>query len=104
MITSALPGNAIFSSRLLYGAGRTVLLSSHLLNEVELTCDRVGVIARGKLVAEGTVDELRARSGGIALLIRATPLDQARRLVESLVTPAQVRVEADALLVSVDPS
>src|SRR5437879_1390113 len=84
--------------------GRTVLLSSHLLNEVELTCDRVGVIARGKLVAEGTVDELRARSGGIALLIRATPLDQARRLVESLVTPAQVRVEADALLVSVDPS
>src|SRR5438477_110768 len=31
--------------------GRTVLLSSHLLNEVELTCDRVGVIARGSLLA-----------------------------------------------------
>src|SRR5437868_13183774 len=44
--------------------GRTVLLSSHLLNEVELTCDRVGVIAGGRLVPEGTVDELRARSGG----------------------------------------
>jgi ABC-2 type transport system ATP-binding protein len=84
--------------------GRTVLLSSHLLNEVELTCDRLGVIANGQLVAEGTVDELRARSGGRALLIRATPLDQARRLVESIVKPEQVRVEGDALLVSVDPS
>ncbi len=84
--------------------GRTVLLSSHLLNEVELTCDRVGVIAKGKLVAEGTVDELRARSGGSALLIRATPLDQARRLLESLLKPEQVRVERDALLLSVDPS
>jgi len=84
--------------------GRTVLLSSHLLNEVELTCDRVGVIAKGKLVAEGTVDELRARSGGIALLVRATPLDQARRLLESLLKPEQVRVEAGAFVLSVDPS
>jgi ABC-2 type transport system ATP-binding protein len=84
--------------------GRTVLLSSHLLNEVELTCDRVGVIAKGKLVAEGTVDELRARSGGSALLIRATPLDQARRLLESLLKAEQVRVEGEALLLSVDPT
>jgi ABC-2 type transport system ATP-binding protein len=84
--------------------GRTVLLSSHLLTEVELTCDRVGVIAKGKLVAEGTVDELRARSGGSALLIRATPLDQARRLLESLLKGEQVRVEGEALLLSVDPT
>src|ERR1700693_5142768 len=84
--------------------GRTVLLSSHLLNEVELTCDRVGVIAKGKLVAEGTVDELRARSGGIALLVRATPLEQARRLLESLLQPDQVKVVEGALVLSVDPS
>jgi len=84
--------------------GRTVLLSSHLLNEVELTCDRVGVIAKGKLVAEGTVDELRARSGGIALLVRATPLDQARRLLESVLKPEQVRLDGGALVLSVDPS
>src|SRR5260370_1835561 len=61
--------------------GRTVLLSSHLLNEVELTCDRVGVIAKGKLVAQGTVDELRARSGAISLLAVATPPDQAHRSI-----------------------
>jgi ABC-type multidrug transport system ATPase subunit len=84
--------------------GRTVLLSSHLLNEVELTCDRVGVIANGKLVAEGTVDELRARSGGRTLLVRATPLDQARRLLESLLKPDQVNVVDDALVLSVEPS
>lgn len=84
--------------------GRTVLLSSHLLNEVELTCDRVGVVANGKLVAEGTVEELRARSGGRGLLIRATPLDQAQRLVATLFTPEQVRVADGALVLSVDPS
>src|SRR6266851_363723 len=84
--------------------GRTVLLSSHLLNEVELTCDRVGVIAKGKLVAEGTVDELRARSGGRALLIRATPLDQAQKLLESVFRPEQVRVADGVLVLSVDPS
>ena len=84
--------------------GRTVLLSSHLLNEVELTCDRVGVIANGKLVAEGTVDELRARSGGRTLLVRAAPLDRAQQLLESFLKPDQVQVAEGALVLSVDPS
>src|SRR2546422_10238842 len=84
--------------------GRTVLLSSHLLNEVELTCDRVGVIAKGKLVAEGTVDELRARSGGSALLVRATPVDQAQRLLESLLLPGPIQVRDGVFSLAVDPS
>jgi ABC-2 type transport system ATP-binding protein len=84
--------------------GRTVLLSSHLLNEVELTCDRVGVIAKGKLVAEGTVDELRARSGGRTLRIRATPLEQAQRLLESILKAEQVRVIDGSLILTVDPA
>lgn len=41
-----------------------VLLSSHLLGEVEQVADRVGVLASGRLVAEGTVDELRHRLRG----------------------------------------
>jgi ABC-2 type transport system ATP-binding protein len=60
---------------------RTVLLSSHLMTEVEQVCDRVGVIRNGTLVAEGTVDELRGREH---LLLRAHPLDEAGRLVGSL--------------------
>jgi ABC-type multidrug transport system ATPase subunit len=60
---------------------RTVLLSSHLMTEVEQICDRVGVISRGTLVSEGTVDELRGRE---SLWVRADPLDEAERLVRGL--------------------
>ncbi|HDI11221.1 MAG TPA: ABC transporter ATP-binding protein [Candidatus Acetothermia bacterium] len=40
--------------------GMTILLSSHLLHQVQRVCQRVGIIHRGKLVAQGTVDELSA--------------------------------------------
>ena len=42
----------------------TIFVSSHLLSEVELLCNRVGIIEHGKLIAEGTVDELLARRDG----------------------------------------
>jgi ABC-type multidrug transport system ATPase subunit len=54
--------------------GQTVVLSSHLLAEVQEVCDRVGVIAGGRLLAEGTVAELR---GGTVVQLRARPLDRA---------------------------
>jgi ABC-2 type transport system ATP-binding protein len=50
--------------------GHTVLLSSHLLGEVQQLCDRVGVISNGTLLAESTVLELRGRAG---LLVAAEP-------------------------------
>lgn len=40
----------------------TILLSTHILPEVELTCDRVLIIARGRIRAQGTVEELRTRA------------------------------------------
>ena len=86
----------------LRSGGRTVLLSSHLLNEVELTCDRVGVITAGKLVAEGTIEEMRAR-GGQALLLRASPLDQARRLLETVIGADRIAVKDGVLSLQVDP-
>ncbi|HVU01426.1 MAG TPA: ABC transporter ATP-binding protein [Polyangiaceae bacterium] len=46
------------------GEAHTILLSTHILSEVESTCGRAIVIDRGTLVAEGTIDELRARRGG----------------------------------------
>lgn len=49
----------------LRAAGCAVLLSSHLLAEVEQVADRVGVLAKGRLVAEGTVGDLRARGGAV---------------------------------------
>jgi ABC-type multidrug transport system ATPase subunit len=63
------------------GGGRTVLLSSHLMGEIEQVSDRVGVIRDGALVAEGTVEELRGRAG---LRLRAEPLAEAARLVGAL--------------------
>jgi ABC-type multidrug transport system ATPase subunit len=80
--------------------GRTVLLSSHLMSEVEQICDRVGVIRSGKLVGEGTLDELRGRT---RLRVRAEPLEVAERLVAALRPVEEVAVEDGSLLVSVDP-
>lgn len=60
---------------------RTVLLSSHMLGEVEQICDRVGVISKGELVREGTVEELR---GGGELLIRTRQLAKAREIARGL--------------------
>jgi ABC-type multidrug transport system ATPase subunit len=67
--------------RSLAQGGRTVLLSSHLMGEVEQVSDRVGIIRDGALVAEGTVDELRGRAG---LRLRAEPLPEAIELVGRL--------------------
>jgi len=41
--------------------GKTVIFSTHIMSEVERLCDHVGIIHDGKLLAEGTVSELRAR-------------------------------------------
>jgi len=43
----------------LKNSGKSVLLSSHILSEIERLCDRVGVIMKGKLLKTGTVDELK---------------------------------------------
>ncbi len=78
---------------------RTVLLSSHLMDEVEQICDRVGVIQHGELVAEGTVEELQ---GEARLLVRAAPIDRARQLVDAMNGIERVQVDDDALLVTTD--
>ena len=44
-------------------AGRCVLFSTHVLSEAERLCDRIGIIDRGRVLAVGTIDELRERTG-----------------------------------------
>ena len=80
---------------------RTVLLSSHLLGEVEQVCNRVGVIHRGELVMEGTVDELRS-SGGI--LVRVEPLEKARETAVGLDGVEGAEVKDGMLVLEADPS
>ena len=43
--------------------GKTVIFSSHVMSEVEKLCDQVGIIHHGRLLVEGTVAELKARTG-----------------------------------------
>jgi ABC-2 type transport system ATP-binding protein len=59
------------------GRGGTVLLSSHLLHEVEVIADRLVIIAGGKIVGEGTADELLG--GGAQTLVRARDIHELRR-------------------------
>jgi ABC-2 type transport system ATP-binding protein len=85
--------------RSLGAGGRTVLLSSHLMGEVEQVCDRVGVIRDGSLVAEGTVEELRGRAG---LRVRAEPAAEAVRVIGALAGVESVTRVDGRLEVAVD--
>ncbi len=53
--------------RKLRDEGRCVLFSSHIMQEVAALCDRIVVIAHGRVVAEGSPDDLRARTGAATL-------------------------------------
>jgi ABC-2 type transport system ATP-binding protein len=81
-------------------AGTTVMLSSHLLGEVQQICDRVGVVAGGRLVAESTVAQLR---GQASLRVVAEPLPEAAATVRTLLGPDRVRISDGGLDLAVEP-
>lgn len=54
----------------LRGQGKTVLLNSHLLSEIEMTCDRVAIIKRGQVAAQGTMHELLGFSSVVEVEVR----------------------------------
>jgi len=74
--------------------GVTIILSSHLLDEVQKVCDRVAIINRGELVAEGRVSDLIAGQGG--LFIRAKPMATALAILGS-----RGRVEGDGIVAEI---
>ncbi|WP_182524946.1 ABC transporter ATP-binding protein [Nocardioides dongkuii] len=84
-------------------AGATVLLSSHLLHEIEVIADDLVVIGQGRVVAQGTKAELLA-SAGTLVRTRAVP-DLTRALTASGLTPVPSGATSgqDALRVDADP-
>jgi ABC-2 type transport system ATP-binding protein len=78
--------------------GQTVLLSSHLLGEVQQICDRVGVISSGRLLTESTVSDLR---GEASLLVRAKPLPAALAVAQRVAGDERVSIVDGALYVPV---
>jgi len=84
--TSGLDPNQIVEIRSLIkniGKTKTVILSTHILSEAEATCDRVLIINRGKIVASGTSEELRAQHREKAL-VRVKIEGQGKGLIKKL--------------------
>src|SRR5437667_11170011 len=79
---------------------RTVLLSSHLLGEVEQICDRVGVISNGKLVTQSTVQELLGEEG---VLVRAQPIEQAQEVLTRIYGAAAISRQDGAIHLKTKP-
>ena len=50
------------------GKGKTTLISSHMLSEIEKTADRVGIMSEGELVVEGSIEQVSATIGGRSVL------------------------------------
>jgi ABC-2 type transport system ATP-binding protein len=72
--------------------GRTVVLSSHLLDEVERTCDQIAIVDRGRVVMQGPIEEL-ARGAAPSLSLSTSDLSRTRELLV-----------ADAAVVAVSPA
>ena len=67
--------------------GTTILLSSHLLTQVQEVCDRVGILHRGKLIREGRLEELLAIENQTEFIVENAPpefLDQLERQITSV--------------------
>jgi ABC-type multidrug transport system ATPase subunit len=94
--------------RSLADEGRTVLVSSHLLDEVEKTCDHIAVIQHGRCLAAGPVADILAAGGPGSVLVRVADLAAARQAlaaagIDSSVEGARLRVQwppADAARIS----
>ncbi len=79
----------------LAGGGRTILLSSHLLTEVEKTCDHVTIVDRGRILASGTPDALAGGGQRIQLRLAAEQIPAARRVLEAAGFGVTLREETE---------
>ncbi|MEJ5343747.1 MAG: ABC transporter ATP-binding protein [Chloroflexus sp.] len=82
----------------LAAGGRTILLCSHLLYEVEQLCSRVAILKEGKLIASGDVATLLRRGQGVRLRVQGDP-GPAVSLLRTLSWVNSVTVQGDAILI-----
>jgi ABC-2 type transport system ATP-binding protein len=81
--------------------GKTVFLSSHLLHEVEQVCDRVLILDKGRLIAQGDVKELLSQARGIEIRIDA--LEDAAVLLEKIPWVVGIQKLDDRLVIDAPP-
>ncbi len=85
--TTGLDPNQIIEIRKLIrdlGKEKTVILSTHILPEVEATCDRILIINKGKIVADGTPETLRKQSQGNEILMLRIEDENPDKILKSL--------------------
>lgn len=85
--------------RSLVAEGRTVVLSSHLLDEVERTCDAVAIVDRGNVIRQGPISELLAGTA-VTLQIECSDPDHAGALVGAAKLPITVAGDGDGLTIN----
>ncbi|MGA2474355.1 MAG: ABC transporter ATP-binding protein [Acidimicrobiales bacterium] len=83
----------------LVAEGRTVVLSSHLLDEVERTCDAVAIVDRGKVIRQGPIAQLLAGSS-FEVQVECSEPDRACRLLDATTFGAHVQVGPDGLAIT----
>jgi ABC-2 type transport system ATP-binding protein len=86
----------------LVAEGRTVVLSSHLLDEVERTCDAVAIVDRGNIIRQGPISELLS-GASLELQVECSEPDRARSLLESTTIGARIEVGALGLGIALPP-
>ena len=70
--------------RLVEETDRTIVVSSHILPEVQQLADVVGIIDRGKLVHQGSLDQLLATSGAVRVRVASTEVEAARAILAAM--------------------
>lgn len=76
--------------------GRTVFLNSHLLSELEMVCDRVAIMVRGEVKAQGTIDELTAYGRRYEIEVSGLPASESLERLAKAALPASVTIEMNA--------
>jgi ABC-2 type transport system ATP-binding protein len=83
----------------LVAEGRTVVLSSHLLDEVERTCDAVAIVDRGSVIRQGPIAELLAGTS-LVVQVECSEPDRARTLLGRTTFGAQIQVGPDGVAIT----
>jgi len=86
----------------LVAEGRTVVLSSHLLDEVERTCDAVAIVDRGSVVRQGPISELLS-SASVVLQVECSDDDKARTVLAASTLGVQVGSGPSGLAITLPP-
>ncbi len=88
--------------RSLAAEGRSVLVSSHLMSEMALTADRLVVVGRGRLIAEGSVEDVVRRSSTGHVRVDAAEPERLRGLLHDRGAEASVQLDGSLAVTGID--